>query len=204
MPSIGEIFGSMFGGQPIDQRTRQGVAAANFQNANTARLQQEYGNAQNDPNYGLSDPGTSALMEQKIINDTMGATGAGGAGQSGYERNQVANAVANFRLQQAAQRQQALNGLRQAMVSSSQGPQPQMGAPSASPLQSFVGNVTRGAAGAVNRGLFNTPDDENAAINNRNAQQPGGAPGTTGFRNYPGQNDQTGGMGVNPWQGGWG
>jgi len=192
----------MFGGQPIEQRTPQGIAASNYQNANTARLQQEYQNAQTDPNYGLSDPATRALMENQIVSDTMGRTGATGAGQSGYERNEVASAMANFRIQQAANRQAALNNLRQAMVSSSQGPQPQMGAPTASPLQSFTNTLTGRAANAVGRGLFGTTPEEDAAT--KWAQQSGGAPGTTGFRNYPGQSDQSGNggsgaMNVNPW-----
>lgn len=190
---FGQAFAQMFGGAPIEQRTPQQISANKAQVQNIGGLQQEYANAQNDPNYGLADPATRALAENQIVNETMSRTGASGAGQSGYERNAVAGAIANFRIQQAANRQAALNNLRQGMLTASGSMMPQMGSPTASPLQSFAGNLARGAAGAANRSLFGEDDTKKA--NNDNAAQPGGAPGTTG--SDPAQ--QRGGMNVNSW-----
>src|SRR5215475_12526815 len=108
---FGQALLNLVGGQPIDLRTPQTQQIERSQIGNIRQLQQEYANAVNNPDYGIGAPGDRATAEQQIMNDVMSKTGASGAGQSGYERNAVASALATFRLQTAAQRQQALNQL---------------------------------------------------------------------------------------------
>lgn len=172
-------FLGMFGdrqlpAQKIDIRTPQQVAVQN-------QMMGDYSRANADPNYGIGTPEQQKLQEQQLADSLRDRTGAQGSGGTGYEADTIRKGITDFRIGMLAKRQQYLDNLRSAMVTSSQpGNQVQPADVQTGIGRSAVGNFAgtlaqRGGNAAANE-MFGV--DPNAT----QANQSGGAPGTNGFR----------------------
>lgn len=181
---FGKAFMHLLGGEQPDLRTPETKTIERNRIGQQQSLQAEYQNASADPNYGLGDPATRQLAEQSLMNDVMSKTGSSGSGQSGYEKNAVATALANFRISQAAQRQKSLSDLRTGMLQAGQGWQQPMGQPVAGVGQKFAENIAGRGASALGNKLFG--EDPNDTQNKNNAAaQAGNQVGGNGFRVAP-------------------
>lgn len=201
---MGALNSLGFGDTPQDLRTPETVQTERNRLGQTAGFDQEYQRAQGDPNYGIGTPEQQRYQENELANSIKNHTSAGGAGGSGYEADAVRKGMVDFRISQIANRQKALNDLRQTMVQSNQGWQQPMGQPVAGIGRSMAGGFAGRAGQSMAKGVFG--DDEDEQLQSMQRAQAAGAgtqPGGNGFRvNQSGPGAQSGGNGVkNPWSG---
>lgn len=198
--NFGRAFDSMFNPQMADTRTNEARTMENQQIGQTNQLQDEYAQAQANPNAGIGlSPSQQAYVEQELARSSRNNTSQAAGGSSAAD-NAVNKAITEYRIGQIGQRQAYLNNLRQAMITSSRGwQQPMQSSPGLG--QKVVGDLAGRATAAAGRGMFG-PSEEESAAQRKDAANAGSSQGGNGFRvGAPGQaGGQSGGNGVmNPW-----
>ena len=172
--------------QRIDIRAPETVAMDRMRLQLASQYGQRLTQAEQDPSYAIGTPEQNTLMEQELADQVRNRTGASGAGGSGYESDSVRKAIIDFRINQIARRQQALESLRTATTNAAtpsswgqQQTQPYQQGVIPQSIRQFAGNMTLGAGNAARTSMFGPQSPTDAQVD---SQQPGGQPGTTGYR----------------------
>lgn len=165
---------------------RVNIASPN-QNRAFNDVSSEYEQARANPNYGMPSPELQALYENQLSRDIGSRTG-GSPGTKGYTGEEVRKGLVDFRIGLIQQRLKALDSMRSATV--------QAAGPSMGQADQQQGILNRGAraiggmgAAAIGNDLF--PNQQGQGQAQQQSQQPGGAPGTTGYRPNGGMNVTT-------------
>jgi hypothetical protein len=134
----------MFGYGPSQQAAQQtNVNRAGQSN----QLQQEYAQAQADPNSGIGlTPAMQQMQENELANHLRARSSDAGAGQSGAANDMVTKGIVDYRMAQMGKRMQHLDSLRQAMLQAST---PQTQQPSV-PQQAVSYGAGRAMQGGMN------------------------------------------------------
>lgn len=165
-----DVLGEMLGYGPSNRAADQVNQARAGQ---TRQLQNEYTQAQADPNSGIGlSPAQQQQMEQELGNHIRGQMSDQGAGGSGSSNDAVQKGIVDYRIAQMGKHMQHLDSLRQGMIQAST-PQTHQPTPGANLVQYGAGR----AGQALGQDLFGAEDPNKGRMNvTINSPSPGQNP----------------------------